>query len=182
MNKTIVIGSMNPVKFQAISDAFMKVFCPEGNLVGMHDFKKCDAPSNVSNQPKSYDEVKAGVNNRLSFIREKYPGADYFGTIEAGIIDDGTDMFEIGRIMVANKDSIAEVHTPSFWLPSKVSKLIREGNSQGKATDIVYGMENSKQNGSTIHKMTDGLIKRYDLYFLPAVIAFSQLKNHHLYK
>ncbi len=74
------------------------------------------------------------------------------------------------------------VEAPRFAVAHQTALRIRAGMEMGPANDEVFGQTNSKQAGGMAGIITDQLVTRYDLYYTPLLIAFSQLKNAHLYE
>lgn len=177
MKKILAVASKNSVKIRASVDAYMKVFGLGGEMGDILEIRTSVAPSGVGNQPRSEDEAMNGAENRLQFIRKEFPDADYWIAIEGGIVDSSEGMYEIGFVCVADAEKKFFTQTPRFFLPEKVAELIRKGSSAGKATDAVFGTEKRNHEDGTSGAITGGLVNRYDLCFLPLVIALSQLKT-----
>jgi len=59
--------------------------------------------------------------------------------------------------------------TGTFFLPQKMSELIKQGKEMGEADDIIFNTNNSKQKDGTVGALTNNLITRTD-YYEPAVI------------
>lgn len=194
----VVVGSKNPVKKRAVRDAFIQVFLPEttglfsylGELVKsiFNPEEVCivgiDASSGVTDQPKTEQETYQGVYNRLQVIKQAEPDADYWVAIEGGVVDDGTVMEEIGYVLVMRKgiDRIFRGQVPRFEIPVKQAALVRGGMELGPANDQVTGKTNSKQAGGMAGEVTNQLIDREYICYIAAALAFSSLKNNHLYK
>jgi inosine/xanthosine triphosphatase len=195
---TLVVGSENPVKKCAARDAYMQVFFPEikGVLASIAEAIKDRfnpdeitiigerVPSGVSEQPMSEEETRFGAVNRLVAVREKYKDADGWVAIEGGIIIRDGLVYEIGCVAVSVKNSyrISINRAIEFEVPTKTADLIKKGYEMGPANDLVFGIENSKQSGGMAGIITNDLVVRYDLYYTPLLIAFSQFKNAHLYQ
>lgn len=196
---TVVVGSENPIKKRAVRDAFIQVFLPEtsGVLEYISELLKnvfnpreevrivgVNTPSGVSNQPKTEDETYQGALNRLQVIKQTHPDADYWVAVEGGIVDNGTVMEEIGYALVLRKgtDRIFRGQVPRFEIPTKQACLVREGFELGPANDLVTGKSNSKQAGGMVGEVTDQLMDREYICYVAAVLAFSSLKNMHLYE
>lgn len=195
----IAVASENPVKLQAAKAAFRQVFLPEtkksfieGFIEWFDDifnqdeviFVSTGVPSGVSVQPKTEAETLQGALNRLRGIQEKWPGADYWISFESGITDDGEVMDEIGYAVVAESGGARwyRGQVPRFEVPCAIADLIRDGMEMGPANDQVSGKTNSKQAGGVAGEVTNQLMTRYDICYIAAVLAFSQLKNKHLYE
>lgn len=196
----VVVASTNPVKKAAARDAYLQVFFPEVEKKSLFGsaaelVKKyfnpdevrligAEVATSVHVQPRSEEEAYLGARNRLNAIRGEYPEADCWIAIEGGVIITSDAVQEIGCLLVFRKniDKVFRVEAPRFEVPEKTAALIRDGWEMGPANDKIFGRENSKQAGGMAGIITDELVTRYDLYYTPLLIAFSQSKNHHLYR
>lgn len=183
-NIQVVIGSKNPVKTQAVKNAFYAMY-PEGVI----DFISINAPSLVSIQPNGIRETKKGAMNRLSYCKAVQQDADFWITLEGGVIITKREVLEIGYIVASCKNikRIAWAEIARFPLPVKSSHFVREGMELGPANDLAFGLTNSKQDGgmpAIITKRSEdnfSPLDRLAVYTQPAILAFAQLKNHKLY-
>ena len=193
----IAVASKNPVKLSAARNAFAQVFTPE--YAGFFDQCKqwlkdtfdpetitvlrASVPSLVSEQPTTMEETEQGARNRLHAIREQFPEAEAWVAIEGGVILRERSVIEVGCIIVAHKECphTFMVEVPRFAVAHQTALRIRAGKEMGPANDEVFGQTNSKQAGGMAGIITDQLVIRYDLYYMPLLIAFSQVKNAHLY-
>lgn len=195
---TLAIASLNPVKVQAAHDAFLQVFYPEVKepfykkllnvileVVNPEELKTIpvDVFSEVSPQPKGERETLKGALNRLTTLKQVCREADYFVAIESGIVDECMIMEEIGYALVASRhsDRIYRGQMPRFEIPFKHAQLVREGMELGSANDIVTGSKNSKQKGGVVAEVTSQLVTRQDMCYQATILAFSSLRNAHLY-
>jgi non-canonical (house-cleaning) NTP pyrophosphatase len=119
----------------------------------------------------------------LNAAKDAYPDADYFISMEAGVINLPGSMVEIGYIAVSQKgyERIFFTEISRFEVPTEIARLIREGMEKGPAVDQVFNKTDSKKAGGLIGEVTDQVVTRTRLICLAAEIAFSQLKNKHLY-
>ena len=167
----IVVGSKNPVKVACAEEAFQLTF-DDQILV-----QSLDVDSGVSPQPKGDQETYLGAYNRASNCKEAFPEADFWVGIEGGIDDMGDSMTAFAWIVVLDKaGKVGRSRTASFFLPPKITVLVREGTELGKANDIVFQRENSKHGGGAIGSLSRGLVSRKELYkqaVLLALITFS---------
>jgi non-canonical (house-cleaning) NTP pyrophosphatase len=194
----VVVGSENPVKKRAVRDAFVQVFLPEtsGVFGYLRELLKnifnpeevriigINAPSGVTDQPKTEQETYQGAFNRLQAIKQAQPDADYWIAVEGGVVDDGAVMEEIGYVLVTQKgnDRIFRGQVPRFEIPVKHAALVRQGMELGPANDLIMGKNNSKQSGGMAGEVTDQLMDREYICYIAAVFAFSSLKNNHFYQ
>lgn len=175
---TLVIASENKAKVMGLTRAFYAMF-PEGT----HTIIQSAAPSGVSEQPKTEYETIKGALNRLEFIKNEYPEADYYMSMEAGVIKLPGMVEEIGYVYVYKKGDERPYHAqiPRFEVPTNVAIEVRNGLEMGLANDKVFGRVDSKQSGGVVGEVTDGLVTRTNIIQIAAVIALGQMKNNHLY-
>jgi len=175
--KKVIVASTNPVKIKVAQRAFAAVFPDEEfDVIGL----KSD--SGVPDQPMG-EETRQGARNRLSFIRQAYPEADFWMSQEGGLYREEGRMFNRAWISVCDKDGfVAESSTSQFTLPLAIAAYIEEGMELGDADDRFFGTSNSKQSTGHIGMLTEGLIDRADYYLQAAIIVLSELKHQDWYK
>ncbi len=171
--KKIIIASKNPVKINATKKAFENVFNDS------FEFEGVSADSLVSDQPMNNTETLNGAMNRLKNIQ--HLKADYFVSIEGGVdlLEDNYEAF--AWIVVSNNSKSGKAKTATFPLPSKISKLIKEGYELGDADDIVFKRSNSKQQNGAVGILTNNLIDRTEYYVHAIILALIPFTNTKLY-
>lgn len=175
--KRVVIASENPVKVAVAEKAFKGVFPDE-----VFEFVAIKSQSGVPEQPMN-DETKQGAFNRLQYIQEQYPGADYWISQEGGAYEEDARIYNRAWIAVTDKSNyIAASSTAQFYVPTKIVSLLREGLELGHATDEFFKSVNSKHGVGAIGHLTDGLIDREIYYLQAAIIALSELKHKEWYQ
>jgi len=175
--KKVIVVSTNPVKIEAAQIGFAKMF-PNENF----DVQGISAPSEVSDQPMSSNETLMGARNRAENVSKLATEADYWIGIEGGIEDTNEELEVFAWVVVKGRDgNIGKGKTGSFFLPQKITELVRQGVELGEADDIVLGRTNSKQANGAIGILTDDVLTR-TTYYEPAVImALIPFKNETLY-
>jgi inosine/xanthosine triphosphatase len=173
---TLVIASTNPVKIQAATNGFLRLFpSSELNVVG------ANVPSGVAHQPMSDEETLRGALNRSAHAQAAYPQADYWIGIEGGIQPIGQEMMAFAWIVVRSREMIGKGRTGTFFLPPAVAELIHQGKELGEADDIVFDRLNSKQENGAVGLLTDNVIDRAQLYEHAMILALIPFKNEALY-
>lgn len=173
---TLVVASTNPVKVQAATDGFLRLFPgSELNVIA------AGVPSEVAQQPISDEETLRGALNRSANAQAAQPDADYWIGIEGGIQPIGSEMIAFAWIVVRSREMIGKGRTGTFFLPPAVAKLIRQGQELGDADDIVFGRVNSKQDNGAVGLLTDNVIDRAQLYEHAMILALIPFKNGALY-
>ena len=175
--KIVAIASKNPVKIQSSLNGFQRMFPHESYQV-----KTVSVPSGVSEQPFSSQETLRGALNRAKGAALALPEADYWVGIEGGIEDFGDEMAAFAWIVVRSKTLCGKGRTGSFFLPSQVAKLVREGHELGDADDLVFQKSNSKQKNGAIGILTENIVDRTALYEQAVILALVPFKNPDLYQ
>ncbi len=177
MKKTIVIASTNPVKKNAILNALEKLI-PDSSI----NWIQKNVPSGVSAQPKTDEETLLGAQNRVNRIRDQVPEADYWIGIEGGVdFDKNGEMMAFAWVVIDNGKIMGKARSGSFYLPGKITALVKQGKELGEADDIVFGENNSKQKNGAIGLLTHNLIDRGGLYEHAVILAFLPFINLELY-
>ena len=175
--KKVIIASENPVKVSVAKRAFSSLYPNE-----VFEFVAIKSESGVSDQPMN-NETKQGAINRLDFIKNNYPEADFWISQEGGTFEDGDRLYNRAWMAACDKSGyVATASTSHFYLPTKIVEYIKEGMELGDANDKFFSSINSKQGIGTIGYLTDGLIDRENYYLQAAVIALSELKHQDWYK
>lgn len=168
----VVIASSNPVKIQAVFEAFQEVF-PQEDII----CENIAVPSGVSDQPSSNAETLEGALTRAHRAHEKMPDADYWVGVEGGVQDEFGGMTSFAWVCVKGHDGYGKARSGTFILPEPIAELIRQGKELGEADDIIFQQRNSKQSAGAVGLLTHGIINRTALYkhaIILALIPFLQ--------
>lgn len=176
MTKKVVVASLNPVKINAVRNAFRKMFPGEKFRVN-----SLSVPSGVADQPMTDQETLCGAFNRCQQALHQVPDADYHVGIEGGIIDSGEGMAAFAWIVILSHGNIGRGRTGTFFLPDRVARLVREGKELGDANDSVFEKENSKQANGAIGLLTGDIIDRTQLYQHGVLMALVPFRNPDFY-
>jgi inosine/xanthosine triphosphatase len=174
--KKIVIASQNPVKIDAARLGFQSMFPDE-------DFhlQAVSAPSGVRAQPMSSQETMIGAANRAKAAQKLRQDADFWVGIEGGIEAEGEELAAFAWIVIHSANLEGKSRTGTFFLPSLVAKLIRQGKELGEADDIVFNQSNSKQANGAIGILTGNIIDRTALYAHAVILALVPFRNPELF-
>jgi len=157
---TVVVTSRNPVKLQAVEQAFVHSF-PGVEL----DIEPVSVPSGVSDQPMSDAETRQGARNRVAAGRSARPDADYWVGLEGGLEEiDGELMASAWMVIGGPGGAVHEARTPTLPLPPGIHALVRSGMELGDANDRVFGTHNSKQDQGAFGLLTGGRMTRAGIY------------------
>lgn len=171
----ILVASKNPVKVNAVEEAFKICFPHSFEIEGLA------VPSGVSDQPRSDGETKAGAKNRIGQLMATGTPANYFVGIEGGIDVLEDRLFAFAWMAVSNGEKQSLARTGSFELPSKIAQLIYGGMELGDADDQVFKQQNSKQQNGAVGLLTRDLLTRQQLYEHALVLALIPFLNAGLY-
>lgn len=174
----ILVGSKNPVKINAVKEAFEKHF-GEVEVLGI------SVPSNVPDQPIN-EETLIGAENRarnlFNFNKEQNLNADYFVGVEGGIINQHNRWFAFGGMCIINKEGkIAFGTSPHFELPKVVVEKLLDRIELGHVMDDIMKTENSKCKSGAIGFFTNGVMDRKELYIAGLLVAVVPFLHKNLY-
>jgi inosine/xanthosine triphosphatase len=175
--KKVAVGSLNPVKIEAVRLAFTDVW-PETNweVIG------AEVSSGVSDQPMSDRESVKGATNRAKRAMKKL-GANFGVGLEGGIQKVGKEYVDSGWMIVVSKDgkvgigSSIRMHTPH-----KMMKMVlEEGKELGEVCDIIFKRKNTKHAEGQFGLMTKNLITRTEGYRHGVISALVRFIHPDLY-
>lgn len=155
----VSVGSQNPVKIDAVQEAFSKIW-PEKQWVT----KGVDVPSGVADQPVTDDESIKGAITRAKRAMSKSP-ADFSVGLEGGLQKIGQNWYESGWAAVLNKkQTLATGSSIKMLVSNDIIAMIKEGKELGEVTDIIFKKQNSKKEMGYFGLMTKGAYTRKDAY------------------
>lgn len=140
-----------------------------------------EVDSSVPDQPMGDAETLSGAQNRAKAARERCPDADFWVGIEGGNKDRQVEMSAFAWVVVLSKDKEGKGRSGEFVLPEKVADLVRQGVELGKADDLVFSRNNSKQGNGAIGLLTGDAIDRAELYVPAVIFALIPFRNPDLY-
>ena len=174
----ILVGSKNPVKIDAVEEAFSKYF----KNIFVEGIK---VPSGVPDQPIE-KQVLEGAKNRaaelLKLNNTKKLGAEYFLGIEGGIAKLTGTWFSFGGICILDKDGNKGYGTsPLFELPKTIIDQLLEGAELGDVMDKLQNEKNTKQKLGAIGYFTNEIMSRKELYVSGIITAMIPLLHKELF-
>jgi len=176
MSKKVIIGSRNPVKIEAVRQAFERVF-PARTFM----FEGVNIPSGVSDQPMTDAETRAGARNRAEAARRERPRADYWVGQEGGLEAHDDQLHAFAWMVVRSAERMGEARTGTFMLPPPIAELVRGGMELGDADDQVFGLTNSKQEDGAVGLLTHRMITRTAYYREALILALIPFVQPDLY-
>jgi inosine/xanthosine triphosphatase len=172
----IVIASNNPVKIHAALRGFQKAF-PGREF----EAKSIQVASGVSDQPMTDEETLQGAQNRVTAARTLIPDGDFWVGIEGGVEWMGSDLAVFAWIVIESQEISGKGKTGTFFLPPKLTELVRSGKELGEADDIFFNRKNSKQENGAIGILTKDLVDRRKLYEMAVIFALLPFINQDIY-
>jgi inosine/xanthosine triphosphatase len=172
----VLVGSKNPVKIACTEDAFTRAFNKSFLVEGIN------ASSGVPEQPIGNRETLLGAKNRAFNSRDIFPEAHYWVGIEGGVEEDEVGMFAFAWIFILDrKGRTSQSKTGTFYLPPAVSKLVSDGMELGKADDMVFAQDNSKEQGGSVGILTKGVVDRSEYYRQAIILALIPFLQENLF-
>ena len=169
----IVVASRNPVKINAVRQAFSSQF-PSSAL----ELIPVDVASGVSEQPNSDQETRRGARNRVEEASRAHPDGDFWVGLEGGVMSVDGQLMAYGWMAVRGRNGkIGQARTATLPLPPAVRELIADGIELGEANDRVFSAVNSKQRGGAFGLLTGGLYTRADVYRQALIFALIPFVN-----
>lgn len=174
--KSVIVASTNPVKLQAVQQAFQRMM-PDANL----SFQPMPSTSGVPSQPRDDAETRLGAFQRAQSAMEQMPHAHYWVGIEGGIQDTPEGMYAFAWVVIRTASHTGQSRSASFLLPEAVADYVRSGLELGDADDRVFGVTDSKRNNGAIGLLTGNVVTRSSLYEHAVVMALVPFKQPELY-
>ena len=169
----IVVGSRNPVKIGAATQAFETLF-PDASL----EVIAVDVDSGADDQPDSDEATRQGARTRALNSRRAEPDADFWVGLEGGVEIIDQQLMAFAWMSVQGRvGDISEARSTTLPLPPAVKELLIGGMELGEANDRVFSTVNSKQGGGAYGLLTDGLYTREGIYAQTLVIALIPFVN-----
>ncbi len=167
----VAVGSLNPVKVNAVKSAFTE-------MLGECDVVGVSVPSGVSNMPMSFTEITQGARNRAQAALQA-EGADYGVGLEGGLNETDLGTFLMGFVAIINKQGVwGYSGGEGLYMPEKIVKIVKEsGRELGEVMDDLRGLKNTKQHEGCIGYFTDNLIDREESFKIPTICALSRFKK-----
>ena len=152
----VAVGSTNPIKIQAVREAFRE-------MLGDGDVKGVKVKSDVSDQPFNDEVLKGAVNRAEKAL--KLTEAEFGVGIEGGVIQLGEKWYNLGFVTIIDKKGVRGTGTSGwFECPPKILEQLKGGKELGDVMDDLTRRKNTKTQNGAISIFTKGKISRKDLY------------------
>lgn len=171
----IAVGSENPVKINAVKEAFEIAFKDKNIQV-----EGISVISSVPDQPFNGQTIEGAVK-RAREIR-KNSDYDFSVGIEGGIIKLGGKFYNLGFIAIMDKDGNIGTGTSGwFECPKKILNEIKKGKELGMVMDELTGEKDVKKKEGAIGFLTNNLVTRKELYKHGIYMALTRFIKKELY-
>lgn len=149
----IAVGSLNPVKIGAVSDAVSRCW-PAAQITGV------DVDTGVSPMPLSDAECIAGARNRAHAARRALD-ADYGVGLEGGVNPEAIGLMLLGWVVICHRDGREGIAcTAKIPLPPAIAARVRAGAELGPLMDALLQVEEVRKQGGASGALTAGLVPR----------------------
>lgn len=174
----VVIGSLSPVKEEAVKRAFVSIFSNSEII-----FETVHADSKVSAQPSSHGEAYLGALSRVQHSKEINPSADFYIGLEGGVEEIEGEMHNFGWVIIESKSGkIGVSRTVTFVVPKVIKDLMKTENLElSEATNRIFLKNNTKLETGTIGPLTKNIITYTGWYESAVVCALVPFINEKLY-
>ena len=174
----ILVGSKNPVKIEAVEEAFLKYF-KKVEVIGI------EVDSKVPNQPINEETFKGAENRALELKRinkTKKLNAQFFIGLEGGIIELYSKWFNFGVVYIIDNEGKTGLGiSPCFELPDRMVQELLNNAELGEIMGKMTKDRNIKKKGGAIGFFSKGRMKRKDLYVSGLITALIPFINERLY-
>ncbi|GGP14358.1 DUF84 family protein [Oceanobacillus neutriphilus] len=153
MQETVIIGSKNPTKVEAVKNVFQGF-----------EVSSLDVPSSVSVQPFSDEETRAGAINRAKACAASSSGAIGIG-LEGGVMYVDDTLFLCNWGALATDDG--ELFTASgarIALPKEIENELKTAGELSIVMDAYTKKENVRSHEGAIGIFTNNLVSREDMF------------------
>ena len=167
---TIGVGSTNPVKLAAVTQAVERIW-PAAMI------ESVAVDSGVRAQPLSDDEAITGATNRARSAQQA-SNADLGIGLEGSVADSAYGMFVTGWAAVVDRSGTLGIGgSGRFLVPATIAEGLRNGGELGTLMDQLVGQTNTKQRQGAVGILTSGLISRTEALESAVIFALTRFLN-----
>ena len=174
----VLIATQNKGKIEGAKRAFEKFF-DDVEVVGI------SASSDVPEQPvneETWQGAKNRVKNLKAFAKENNIDADYFVSIESGMMNSLGSWMIVNIAVVEDKNGLESVSSsPGFPVPERLVEKIKEIGF-GQVMDNHFNESDLRSRGGGIQLLTHDAVSRIDLTELAFVMALTKFINGEYWK
>lgn len=174
----VLIATQNKGKIEGARRAFEKYFA-DVEVVGI------SAPSDVPEQPvnnETWQGAKNRVKNLKQIAKEENIEADYFVSIESGMMNSLGSWMIVNIAVVEDKNGEESISSSSgFPVPDKLVEKIKT-KGLGFVMDNIFSEEDLRSRGGGIQLLTHGVVSRIDLTEVAFEMALTKFINDENWK
>ena len=170
MTRLITVGSLNPVKVKAVEKA-AKHYWNDIEIKGVV------VDSGITAMPMSKQEVKRGA--RIRAISAQKTANSWIGVgNEGGVCKIDGDWYLFGTTFATDGKMNAWGGETLVKLPYRIVDELNDGLIElGTVIDRITGQQNTKQSFGAVSVLTNGALKRIQIFELSALMALSSWLN-----
>src|SRR3989338_6303639 len=174
----INVGSKNPVKIEAVREAF-NLF---SDFFGNVEVEGFEVSSGVDNQPKSLDEIIKGAKNRAVNC---FNNCSYGVGLEAGIFPVSNSLTGFMDVCVCviydGKKVVCIGSSPGFEYPRIITnRIVQYGKEVGEIFDELVGQKKIKQKQGAVGVLAHNKYTRKDFIREGIIMALFPILNKEL--
>jgi inosine/xanthosine triphosphatase len=174
----VLVGSNNPVKIDAVKEAFGLHFANVDVLARPVESKVPDQPVN--------NETYIGARNRalklLDINSSENLGAAFCVGIEGGIMQIFNKWFGFGCMCIMDENKNEGFGTSAhFEIPAEVLQRLIAREELGDVMDDIMKRKNTKRGLGAIGFFTGGVMNRKELYVPGLIAALVPFNNKEMY-
>ena len=174
----VLIAKQNKGKVEGAKRAFEKYF-NDVEIIGI------SAPSDVSEQPvneETWQGAKNRVKNLKNLAKENNVDADYFVSIESGMLNSLGSWMIVNIAVVEDKTGVQSVScSPGFPVPERLVEKIKE-IGLGQVMDNHFNESDLRSRGGGIQLLTHDVVSRIDLTEVAFEMALTKFINGEYWK
>lgn len=169
----VLIATQNKGKIEGAKRAFEKYF-KNVEVVGV------SAASDVPEQPvneETYQGAKNRVKNLKNYARENDIEADFFVSIESGMMNSLGSWMIVNIAVIEDKNGLESISSSSgFPVPERLVEEIKT-KGLGVVMDSIFSEEDLRSRGGGIQLLTHGVVSRIDLTEVAFEMALTKFIN-----
>lgn len=169
----VLIATQNKGKIEGAKRAFEKYF-KNVEVVGV------SAASDVPEQPvneETYQGAKNRVKNLKNYARENNIEADFFVSIESGMMNSLGSWMIVNIAVIEDKNGLESISSSSgFPVPERLVEEIKT-KGLGVVMDSIFSEEDLRSRGGGIQLLTHGVVSRIDLTEVAFEMALTKFIN-----
>jgi len=175
--KRIIVGSLNPVKIEAVRLGFSSIWPNETwEVIGK------ETNSGINNQPMSAEETVIGARNRAQSVLDEDQTASFGVGLEGGLEHIATQWFDSSWCVVMDRQGNEGIGSGGrIIVPESMMKLIHEGKELGEVIDAVFNRQNARQAEGHFGLMTNGVATRTTSLSEGVILALSRFLHPELF-